>query len=83
LVTLLTVGLIACLDRYFFSIPNPGAISSVAIVWAAYFGGTLSGLLSGTISVAYAAHYFSMFAGHCARGVPARNTFRDRGHSIT
>jgi PAS domain-containing protein len=60
LVTLATVAFIACADRYWLSVPNPGAISFVAIVWATYFGGTLSGLLAGAISIAYAAYYFSV-----------------------
>ena len=44
LVTLVTVGAILATDRYFFAVPNPGAITFVAVVFATYIGGLPSGI---------------------------------------
>src|SRR5262245_42453432 len=59
LVTLATVAGIYFCDRYLFTVPNPGAISFVAVVFAAYIGGVTSGLVSALISLGYAALHFS------------------------
>ena len=59
-VTVTTViGIYVC-DRYLFTVPNPGAISFLAVVFAAYIGGVTPGLVSAAISVAYAAVHFSL-----------------------
>jgi diguanylate cyclase (GGDEF)-like protein len=60
LVTLLTVVAILATDRYLFAVPNPGAITFVAVVFATYLGGLTSGFLSAAISLVYAAVYFSV-----------------------
>src|SRR5262249_51118337 len=60
LITLVTVGAILLCDRYLFTVPNPGAISFIAVVLSAYLGGFGSGLVSAAISVAYAVYYFSV-----------------------
>ena len=60
LVTLVTVGAILATDRYLFAVPNPGAITFVAVVFATYHGGLPSGFMSAAISLTYAAVYFSI-----------------------
>lgn len=60
LVTAATVVGIYFCDRHLFTVPNPGAISFVAVVFAAYIGGVTSGLLSAAISLGYAAVHFSV-----------------------
>src|SRR5215831_2764744 len=60
LVTLATVGAIMLCDRYLFAVPNPGAISFVAVVFSTYLGGFAAGLVSAAISVLYAVYYFSV-----------------------
>ena len=42
-------------DRYLFRVPNPGAISFLAIAFSAYLGGITSGLISAAISFGLAA----------------------------
>jgi diguanylate cyclase (GGDEF)-like protein len=59
-VTLVTVIGIYVSDRHLFTVPNPGAISFVAVVFAAYIGGVTSGLVSAAISICYAAVHFSL-----------------------
>jgi len=59
LVMVATVAAIIGADRYVVPVPNPGAITFVALVGAVYLGGTVSGLISAAISIAYAAYYFS------------------------
>ncbi len=60
LTTLATVVAIYLVDRYVFPVPNPGAISFVAVVFSAYFGGVGAGLISAAISLGYAAFSFSI-----------------------
>src|SRR5215510_3524116 len=60
LVTLATVCAILATDRYLFAVPNPGAITFVAVVFATYLGGLASGFASAAISLIYAAGYFSV-----------------------
>jgi PAS domain-containing protein len=59
LVTLATAGAILFLDRYVVVVPNPGAITFIAVVFSAYVGGVGPGLVSAVISLAFAAIYFS------------------------
>jgi diguanylate cyclase (GGDEF)-like protein len=59
LIMLATVAAIFVTDHYLAPVPNPGAITFVALVGAVYLGGTVSGLISAAISIAYAAYYFS------------------------
>src|SRR5262245_19359331 len=59
-VTLATVVAIMATDHYVAPVPNPGAISFVAIVYATYVGGFASGAVSAAISLCYAAYYFSI-----------------------
>ena len=37
-------------DRYLLRVPNPGAISFLAVAFSAYLGGITSGLISAAIS---------------------------------
>ena len=60
LVTLALAGLILLSDRYLFRVPNPGAISFLAVAFSAYLGGTASGLASAAISFGLAAVLFSV-----------------------
>jgi diguanylate cyclase (GGDEF)-like protein len=60
LTTLATVAGIYLIDRYVATVPNPGAISFVAVVFSAYIGGIIPGLVSAAISIAYAAFSFSI-----------------------
>ena len=60
LVTLAVVAAIHITDRYAFAVPNPCAITFIAVVFSAYKGGITSGLVSTAISLGYAAIYFSM-----------------------
>ena len=39
LITLALAGLILLSDRYLFRVPNPGAISFLAVAFSAYLGG--------------------------------------------
>ena len=59
LLTLAVVSAIPLLDQYWFRFPNPGAITFLAVAFAAYLGGVASGLLAAFISIAYSAIYFS------------------------
>jgi diguanylate cyclase (GGDEF)-like protein len=59
LVTVATAAGIYVCDRYLFTVPNPGAISFVAVVFAAYIGGVAAGLVSAAISIVYAIVHFS------------------------
>jgi diguanylate cyclase (GGDEF)-like protein len=59
LIMLATVAAILVTDHYLAPVPNPGAITFVALVGAVYLGGTVSGLISAAISIGYAAYYFS------------------------
>ena len=49
-VTLALAGLMLLSDWYLFRVPNPGAISFLAIAFSAYLGGITSGLVSAMIS---------------------------------
>ena len=60
LVTLALAGLILLSDRYLFRVPNPGAISFLAVAFSAYLGGIASGLISAMISLGLAAVLFSL-----------------------
>jgi diguanylate cyclase (GGDEF)-like protein len=57
--TLATVVAILVTDRYIAPVPNPGAITFIAVVFATYMGGFVSGSISAAISLAYAAYFFS------------------------
>lgn len=59
LITLALAGLILLSDHYLIRVPNPGAISFLAVAFSAYLGGTVSGLVSAAISFALAAVLFS------------------------
>ena len=52
--------LIAGLDRYFWAIPNPPAILVLVLVFSAYIGGVVSGLLSAVIVWIFIALFFSI-----------------------
>jgi diguanylate cyclase (GGDEF)-like protein len=58
--TLGTVAAILATDRYLAPVPNPGAISFVAVVFATYIGGFIAGGVSAAISLTYACWYFSI-----------------------
>src|SRR5687767_1898483 len=58
-ITLTTVVMILLFDRYLFRVPNPGAISFLAVAFSAYLGGIGAGLVSAAISVGFAAIHFS------------------------
>ncbi len=55
----MAAGIYVC-DRYLFTVPNPSAISFLAVVFAAYIGGVAAGLVSAAISVGYAIVHFSL-----------------------
>jgi diguanylate cyclase (GGDEF)-like protein len=57
---LVVVVAIYVIDRTLFKVPNPGAISFLAVVLSAYLGGIVSGLVSTAISLGYAAVAFSL-----------------------
>jgi diguanylate cyclase (GGDEF)-like protein len=59
LVTLTLAALILLSDRYLFRVPNPGAISFLAVAFSAYLGGITSGLVAAAISFGLAAVLFS------------------------
>ena len=59
LVALATVAAIALVDRHLVAIPNPGAVFFLAVVFAAYSGGLVSGLASSAITVGFSILYFS------------------------
>ena len=58
-VTLATVAGIALLDRHLVTIPNPGAIFFIAVVFSAYTGGMVSGLVSTVITLGFTVLHFS------------------------
>jgi diguanylate cyclase (GGDEF)-like protein len=60
MVTLVTVAAILATDHYLVRVPNPGAISFAAVVFATYLGGFLSGSISAVIALLYAVYYFSI-----------------------
>jgi diguanylate cyclase (GGDEF)-like protein len=60
LITLALAGLILLSDRYLVRVPNPGAISFLAVAFSAYLGGIGSGLASAVVSLALAAVLFSV-----------------------
>jgi diguanylate cyclase (GGDEF)-like protein len=59
LATLALAALVLLSDQYLFRVPNPGAISFLAVAFAAYLGGIGSGLVSAAISFGLAAVLFS------------------------
>jgi diguanylate cyclase (GGDEF)-like protein len=59
LITFALAGLILLSDRYLVQVPNPGAISFLAVAFSAYLGGIGSGLASAVVSLALAAVLFS------------------------
>ena len=58
-VALATVVGIALVDRHLVAIPNPGAIFFIAVVFSAYTGGIVSGLISTVITLGFAVLHFS------------------------
>jgi diguanylate cyclase (GGDEF)-like protein len=59
LTTLALAGLVLLSDYYLIRVPNPGAISFLAVAFSAYLGGITSGLISAAISFGLAAVLFS------------------------
>ncbi len=59
LVALATVAVIALVDRFLITIPNPGAVFFLAVVLSAYTGGLVSGLVSSAITIGFTILYFS------------------------
>ena len=59
LITLALAGLILLSNRDLVRVPNAGALCLIAVVFSAYLGGTLSGLVSAAIAIALAAVHFS------------------------
>jgi signal transduction histidine kinase len=57
--TLLVLIVIEASNRWLFTIPNPGVIYFTAVVFAAFHGGMVPGLLSAGITLVYAALFFS------------------------
>ena len=60
LLTLALAGLILLADWYLFRVPNPGAISFLAVAFSAYLGGIVSGVASAAVSLALAGVLFSV-----------------------
>jgi diguanylate cyclase (GGDEF)-like protein len=58
-VTLATVVFIYLVHPRLFPIPNPPLIYFCAVVFAAYYGGMASGLISAAISLAFAVFFFA------------------------
>jgi diguanylate cyclase (GGDEF)-like protein len=58
-ITLALAALVLLSDYYLFRVPNPGAISFLAVAFSAYLGGIGSGLVSAVISFGLAAVLFS------------------------
>ncbi len=58
--TALTLVAIELLALYGLRIPNPAAIYFTAVVFAAFVGGLLSGLVAAGITLAYAFYFFSI-----------------------
>lgn len=58
--TAFTLVAIELLALYGLRIPNPAAIYFTAVVFAAFVGGLLSGLVAAGITVAYAFYFFSI-----------------------
>ncbi len=59
LVALATVAVIALVDRFLITIPNPGAVFFLAVVLSAYTGGLVSGLVGSAITIGFTILYFS------------------------
>ena len=59
-VTVLTIVMIELLARASINIPNPPVIYFVAVVYSAFTGGVTVGLISGSITLLYAAYFFSI-----------------------
>jgi len=59
LVALATVTAISLADRHLVAIPNPGAIFFLAVVFAAYTGGIVSGLIATAITLGFSVLHFS------------------------
>jgi len=59
LVTLVTVSVIALIDRNVAPVPNPGAIFYLAVVFATYIGGIGPGLVSAGITFVFSLLHFS------------------------
>jgi anti-anti-sigma factor len=60
LITLGITLLIAGLDRYFWALPNPPAILVLVLVFSAYIGGVVSGLISAVLVWIFIALFFSI-----------------------
>ncbi len=60
LITLAVIFVIELLDRTAFHIPNPAPIYLAAVVYAAFSGGLVSGLVSGVLTMIYAYYFFSI-----------------------
>ncbi len=58
-----TLALIACVElsaQYYFKIPNPPAFLVLTVVYAAFSGGILPGLISAAFSWIYISYFFSL-----------------------
>jgi len=60
LFTLIIIFAIELLDRTAFRIPNPAPVYLAAVVYAAFSGGLVPGLISGAITMMYACYFFSI-----------------------
>lgn len=60
LLTGATVLVLHLMDRYFLAIPNPPAILLLSLVFSAYVGGFLSGMISATFAGLYISVFFSI-----------------------
>ncbi|MGH6769316.1 MAG: diguanylate cyclase [Xanthobacteraceae bacterium] len=58
-ITLAVAAATLLIDRLVFHVPNPGAISFLAVAFAAYLGGIASGFAAAAISLAFAAFHLS------------------------
>src|SRR5262249_51151007 len=59
-ITLAVVSAIWIIDAHVVRVPNPGAITFIAVATAAYLGGVMPGLVSAAISVGFTAVLFSL-----------------------
>jgi diguanylate cyclase (GGDEF)-like protein len=59
-ITLAAASLILLGEQHLFRVPNPGAVTFIAVAFSAYIGGLASGLVSAAISLGVAAIHFSL-----------------------
>ena len=56
--TLVAIGVIEAASRWIYIVPSPGPILLLAVVYAAFIGGTAAGLVSALLVIFYTAHFF-------------------------